>query len=181
MSALSVEEDENFERQPSRLSGGFSHASESNLNDYSDFSSRPTQRPSSFTVERAVEEEVQRDESIPVLNTILKWIFAVFLFSAMLFCLVTSKVSLLLIGVYYNNLNGNETRTINGNQKNYSYSKESIFILLTMIMIIPQLCSFLLNGFKAITKKKALPGPTTIAALWVSHFLHALKRILQVN
>lgn len=182
------EGEKDIERPPSRLSGGFLSASEPAL---SDISSRPVPKASSFTVERTDEEEVQIEEKIPVLNTILKWIFSIFLFSAMLFCLVASKIALVLLGIYYNNFlqteklsaNNDTSSTSPGNQKTYKYSKESIFILLAMVMMIPQLFSFLVTAFKVVTKKKALPGPTTIAAVWVSQYSschNSLYKFLQM-
>lgn len=189
MNSLGSEQsiEKEFERPVSKLSGGFSSVSESQLPAYSDITTRSVQMPNSFTVEKTVEEEVHIEEGPSVFNVILKWIFALFLFSVMLFCLVASKVTLLLIGVHYDNLvrntnstsevkirqeKSNETNKNNGlellNNYNYNYNKESIFILLAMIMMIPQLLSFLIVGFRVVTKKRALPGPTTSAALWVS-------------
>ena len=174
MSTLGSEHssERDFEKPVSKLSGGFLSVSENQLPAYSDISSRSGHKGSTFTVEKTVEADIRTEEGPSVFNVILKLIFALLLFSVMLSCLVASKVTLLLIGVHYDNLvrtSGVMSNDTNSAQKSNNYNKESIFIMLAMIMMIPQLFSFLITGIKVITKKKALPGPTTSAAIWVSY------------
>ena len=105
----------------------------------------------------------------------IKWFVALVLFGCMFVAVLTSKISFLMVGEHYRQLQI-ETRKLDNNNteieklhRQRGYNKESIFITLILFLLVPQGISLLMSAWSAMNRQKGIPWPSTRALLWVSY------------
>ena len=88
---------------------------------------------------------------------IIKWLAAVCLCSVVLFCVVGSKVSLLILGQHLRNIkrNGNSTT----DELPAKTSKQALFLMLLLVQMIPQAVSLIYASWTSL-RRKSRPWPT---------------------
>ena len=135
-----------------------------------------------YTVENKKGIEEKRHEDDPCENfwlSVTKWLVAVLLSVTVLFCVALSKVLLFVLGQQYRDLQPREVispRNVTNSTRAYSpparaesrdASRESLFIMLVLVLMIPQLVSFVLAMWKSL-RPHSHPWPSSKAVLLVS-------------
>lgn len=103
-----------------------------------------------------------RDPRPSVWLSVFKWVFAILLSLSMLACVVTSKISLISIGVFYNNGTSSCSST-----STVDFSKETTFIMMVLVLMIPQFMSFIRACWASLFSA-VHPWPSNKAILCVS-------------
>jgi len=94
---------------------------------------------------------------IDVFFTVLKWLTAVLVFSVVVFCVVASKICLLVLGQQFKALN--QTKTSALGDASVETSKQASILMLVLVLMIPQLVS-LVSATWTNLRKKTRPWPT---------------------
>ena len=109
--------------------------------------------------------KIENGQFINIFFCILKWLTAVFLFLAVLFCVVTSKICLLVLG---GQLKKVEQSRVNSSKE---HSAETITIALVLMLllalIIPQVMSLIYASWTSL-RRKSRPWPTKKGFILVS-------------
>ena len=115
-----------------------------------------------YTVQRTdssisnLTSKAENSNCYAVFLCIAKWLVAVCLCSVVLFCVVGSKISLLVLGQHFrNNRNGNSTTE----KLPAETSKEALFLILLFVQMIPQAVSLLYASWTSL-RRKSRPWPT---------------------
>lgn len=126
-----------------------------------------------FSIENEVLPPEKKDGEATAFVIFLKWLVALLLFGFMFVAVLTSKISFLMIGEHYRQVR-NEAKGLTNNSaiarihQRRGYSNESIFIILVLILLIPQSISLIMSAWTAMNRQKGIPWPSTNAILWVS-------------
>ena len=88
---------------------------------------------------------------------IIKWLAAVCLCSVVLFCVVGSKINLLVLGQHFRNINRNGNSTTD--ELPAETSKQALFIMLLLSLMIPQALSLIYASWTSL-RRKSRPWPT---------------------
>ena len=128
-----------------------------------------------ITVLKTPEEPQRKRQESGVLLCFYKWVTAIVLFVSMMSCLLFSKVALLWIAAHYKTLveaeatnrSGNFFQFGRSNEGNVTTSKESVLIMITLVLIIPHVVSGAVVLWLSRNKVK-LPYLSGNAVLWVS-------------
>lgn len=144
-----------------------------------------------YTVESKDRIEERRPDDDPCENfwlCVAKWIAALVLSVAVLFCVAGSKVFLFVLGQHYRDLEREVTRDVGrevsrnatNSTRNYTRAlntnpatnrettnRESIFIMLVLVLMIPQMASLLFALWKSV-RAYSHPWPSSRAVLLVS-------------
>ena len=88
---------------------------------------------------------------------IIKWLAALCLCSVVLFCVVGSKISLLVLGQHFRNINRNGNSTTD--ELPAETSKQALFIMLLLSLMIPQAVSLIYTSWTSL-RRKSRPWPT---------------------
>lgn len=131
-----------------------------------------------YTVERTessisnVSSKIENGQFFDAFLSVLKWITAVFLFAVVLFCAVTSKISLLVLGQQFKSFN--QTKTSVSKEVSAETSKQALILMLVLILMIPQAVSFVYATWTSL-RRKSRPWPTKQGFILVSpiEFLQA--------
>jgi len=127
-----------------------------------------------YTVQRTEStlsiSSTDKDENEHCYNVFLcvvKWLAAVITFSVVLFCVVTSKICLLVLGQQFRSAN----QTVkNGTGKiTAETSKQALFLMLLLALMIPQAASFIYASWTSL-RRKSRPWPTKQGILLVRTF-----------
>ena len=127
-----------------------------------------------FSVENEVLPPEKNDGEASAFVIFLKWIVALFIFGCMFVAVVTSKISFLMIGEHYRQLRS-ETKNLSNQteiqklHQQRGYNNESIFVVLVLMLLIPQSISLIMSAWSAMNRQKGIPWPSTNAILWVSY------------
>lgn len=108
--------------------------------------------------------EKVRDPRPSLWLSVFKWIFAGILSVMVLSCVVASKISLISIGIFYNT-----TRNPCADVSKVSYAQETTFIMMVLVLMIPQFVSFVRSCGGLFSEYH--PWPTNSAIIWVSYLL----------
>ena len=95
---------------------------------------------------------------------IVKWLVAICLCSVVLFCVVGSKISLLVLGQHFRNINRNGNSTTD--KLSAETSKQALFIMLLLSLMIPQAASLIYATWKSL-RRESQPWPTKKALIMV--------------
>ena len=117
-----------------------------------------------YTIDRTessisiVSNEVEnRNNCCAVFLCIAKWLVAVFLLSVVLCCVVASKVCLLVLGQQLKNLN--QTGDNVKDKTVTETTKQSLFLMLLLALMIPQAVSFIHASWTSL-RRKSRPWPS---------------------
>ena len=133
------------------------------ISNYENFArSSPDHNLRRYTVERTessisnVSSKIENGHFFDSFLSVLKWITAVFLFSIVLFCAVTSKISLLVLGQQFKTFN--QTKTSISNEVCAETSKQALILMLILILMTPQAVSFVYATWTSL-RRKSHPWP----------------------
>lgn len=92
-----------------------------------------------------------------VLLCVIKWVIAIFLCAVVLYCVVASKICLLVLGQHYRSVKraGNSTAEKIETQT----SKQALFLMLLFTLMIPHVASFIYASWTSF-RRKSRPWPT---------------------
>ena len=113
-----------------------------------------------YTVERAessvsnVSGRIENGQFVDALLSVLKWLTAVVVFSVVVFCVVASKISLLVLGQQFKDFN--QTATIAVREASAETSKEASILMLVLVLMIPQLVSLVYATWTNLRRKTRL-------------------------
>ena len=117
-----------------------------------------------YTVQRTdssisnLTNKAENSNCYPVFLCIVKWLAAVCLCSVVLFCVVGSKISLLVLGQHFrstSNRNGNSTT----DKLPEETRKQALFIMLLLSLMIPHAMSLIYASWTSL-RRKSRPWPT---------------------
>ena len=143
--------------------------------DYSNSSPFSFENIKRYTVERTesslstVSNKEEDNQFCNVLPCVLKWLAALFLFAVVLFCVVTSKICLLVLGHQFRSTN--QTGTNFTDKTTTETSKQALFLMLLLALMIPQAVSFIHASWTSL-RRKSRPWPSKQGFILVrsSHF-----------
>ena len=92
---------------------------------------------------------------------VLKWLTAVLVFSVVVFCVVASKICLLVLGQQFKDFN--QTKTTAPKET----SKQASILMLVLVLMIPQLVSLVYASWTNL-RRKTRPWPTKQGFVLVS-------------
>ena len=113
-----------------------------------------------YTVERAessvsnVSGRIENGQLVDALLSVLKWLTAVLVFSVVVFCVVASKISLLVLGQQFKDFN--QTATIAVREASAETSKEASILMLVLVLMIPQLVSLVYATWTNLRRRTRL-------------------------
>ncbi|XP_078372643.1 structural maintenance of chromosomes protein 6-like [Oculina patagonica] len=116
-----------------------------------------------YTVERTessisnVSSKIENGQFFDAFLSVLKWMTAVFLFAVVVFCTVTSKISLLVIGQQFKSFN--QTKTSVSKEVSAETSKQALILMLVLVLMIPQAVAFVYATWTSL-RRKSRPWPT---------------------
>ena len=138
-----------------------------------DDSSKPSfeQNGKRYTVQRrnsslsGENSKIGNGKFFDLLLCVLKWLTAAFLFLAVLLCLVTSKICLLVLGGQFKKVN----QTIVNTRRGYSPDarKQALALMLLLSLIVPQVMSLVYASWTSL-RRRSRPWPTKKGFLLVS-------------
>ena len=88
---------------------------------------------------------------------IIKWLATLCLCSVVLFCVVGSKISLLVLGQHLRNINRNGNSTTD--ELPAETSKQALLLILLLVQMIPQAVSLICTSWTSL-RRKSRPWPT---------------------
>ena len=124
-----------------------------------------------YTVQRTdssasdVSAKLENGRFFYVFIRILKWISAAIIFLAVLFCIVTSKICLLVLGQQFKSVH--ETRANTSTAYSAGINKQALVIMLVLALMIPQAMSLIYASWTSL-RRKSRPWPTTRGIILVS-------------
>lgn len=124
-----------------------------------------------YTVERTessfsnVSSRIENGQFIDAFISVLKWLTAIFVFSVVMFCVVASKICLLVLGQQFKNFN--QTKTSALKEDAVETSKQASILMLVLVLMIPQVVSFVYATWTNL-RRKSRPWPTKQGFILVS-------------
>ena len=124
-----------------------------------------------YTVERTessvsnTSDRIENGQLIDAFLSVLKWLTAVLMFSVVVFCVVASKISLLVLGQQFKDFN--QTMTSAVREASAETSKEAFILMLVLVLMIPQVVS-LVKATWTNLRRKSCPWPTKQGFILVS-------------
>ena len=100
-----------------------------------------------------------------VFFSVLKWLTAVLVFSVVVFCVVASKICLLVLGQQFKAFNQTETSALG--DASVETSKQASILMLVLVLMIPQLVSLVYATWTNL-RRKTRPWPTKQGFILVS-------------
>ena len=88
---------------------------------------------------------------------VCKWLAAIILFSVVLFCVVASKICLLVLGQQFKSVNS--TGNNDTDKTAAETSKQALFLMLLLALTIPQAVSLIYASWTSL-RRKSRPWPT---------------------
>ena len=137
-----------------------------------------------FTVQRkdsaesVVSAKLESGQVFNVFICILKWISAVLIFLAVLFCIVTSKICLLVLGHQFKSVQ--ETRTNTTKDYSAETNKQALVMMLVLTQMIP-LAASLLYAIWTSLRRKSRPWPTKQGFIIVSILINSKIEPFLIN
>ena len=142
------------------------------VSSYDDVSMSSFENRKRYTVERkesslsiVSNKDDENEHFYNVFLCVCKWLVAIILFSVVLFCVVTSKICLLVLGQQFKSVHhtGND-----GTDKTAAEtSKQALFLMLLLVLTIPQAVSLIYASWTSL-RRKSRPWPTKQGFLLVS-------------
>lgn len=129
-----------------------------------------------FTVQRkdsaesVVSAKLENGQFFNGFICILKWISAVLIFLAVLFCIVTSKLCLLVLGHQFKS--AQETKTNTTAEYSAEANKQALVMMLVLALVIPQAASLLYAIWTSL-RRKSRPWPTKQGFIIVSVIINS--------
>lgn len=123
-----------------------------------------------YTVERTessvsnVSSRIENGQFIDAFICVLKWLTAIFVFSVVMFCVVASKICLLVLGEQFKNFNQTKTSAL---KEDVETSKQASILMLVLVLMIPQVVSFVYATWTNL-RRKSRPWPTKQGFILVS-------------
>ena len=133
-----------------------------------------------YTVERrdssASNKSVKTEngQCIKIFFCILKWLTAAFLFLAVLFCVVSSKICLLVLGRQFKKVE--QSRVNSSKEHSAETTKIALVLMLLLALIIPQVVSLIYSSWTSL-RRKSRPWPTKKGIVLVSSMLISSEAI----
>ena len=127
-----------------------------------------------YTVERSessvsnVSSRIENGQFIDAFLSVLKWLTAVLVFSVVVFCVVTSKICLLVLGQQFQNFNQTSRSAVK--EVSAETSKQALILMLVLALMIPQVMSFVYATWTNL-RRKSRPWPTKQGFILVSQKL----------
>ena len=124
-----------------------------------------------YTVERPessisnVSSRIEKGRFVDALLSVLKWLTAVLMFSVVVFCVVASKISLLVLGQQFKDFN--QTMNSAVREASSETSKEAFILMLVLVLMIPQVVS-LVKATWTNLRRKSCPWPAKQGFILVS-------------
>lgn len=112
-----------------------------------------------------VSGRIENGQFIDAFLSGLKWLMAVLVFSVVVFCVVASKICLLVLGQQFKDYN--QTMTSALRESSVETSKEASISMLVLVLMIPQLVS-LVKATWTNLRRKTRPWPTKQGFILVS-------------
>ena len=154
------------------------------ISNYENFAqSSPDHSRRRYTVERTessitnVSSKVENGQFFDAFLSVLKWITAAFLSSTVVFCTVSSKICLLVLGQQFKSLNQTKTGVLQ--EVSAEASKQALILMLILILMIPQAVSFVYATWTSL-RRKSRPWPTKQGLVLVSAFIRHLSAVCMV-
>ena len=124
-----------------------------------------------YTVQRnyssisSLTSKAENNNFYAVFLCIVKWLVALCLCSVVLLCVVGSKISLLVLGQHFRNINRNLNSTTD-KPLSTETNKEALFIMLLLSLMIPQAASLIYAAWTSL-RRESRPWPTKKALIMV--------------
>ena len=124
-----------------------------------------------YTVERPessasnVSGRIENGQFIDGFLSVLKWLTAGLVFSVVVFCVVASKICLLVLGQQFKDFN--QTMTSAPREASLETRKQASILMLVLVLMIPQLVSFVKATWTNL-RRKTRPWPTKQGFILVS-------------
>ena len=124
-----------------------------------------------YTVERTessvsnTSDRIENGQLIDAFLSVLKWLTAVLVFSVIVFCVVASKICLLVLGQQFKDFNQNMTSALR--EASVETSKQASLLMLVLVLMIPQLVSLVYATWTNL-RRKTRPWPTKQGLILVS-------------
>ena len=124
-----------------------------------------------YTVERTESSvsntsgRVENRQFIDAFLSVLKWLTAVLVFSVVVFCVVASRICLLVLGQQFKDFN--QTMTSASREASVETSKQASILMLVLVLMIPQLVSLVYATWTNL-RRKTRPWPTRQGFILVS-------------
>ena len=124
-----------------------------------------------YTVERTESSlsntsgRVENRQFIDGFLSVLKWLTAGLVFSVVVFCVVASKICLLVLGQQFKDFN--QTMTSALREASVGTSKQASILMLVLVLMIPQLVSLVYATWTNL-RRKTRPWPTREGFILVS-------------
>ena len=135
-----------------------------NISSYGNVSMSSFENRKRYTVERkesslsiVSNKDDENEHFYNVFLCVCKWLAAIILFSVVLFCVVTSKICLLVLGQQFKSVShtGNNDTDKTAAETN----KQALFLMLVLALTIPQVVSFIYASWTSL-RRKSRPWPT---------------------
>ena len=124
-----------------------------------------------YTVERtessvsSASSKIEHGQFVDLFLSVLKWVTAGLLFSVVVFCVVASKICLLVLGQQFKSVN--QTKTSSLREASVKTSKQASILMLVLVVMIPQVASLVYATWTNL-RRKSRPWPTKQGFLLVS-------------
>lgn len=111
-----------------------------------------------------VSSRIENGQYIDAFISVLKWLTAIFVFSVVVFCVVASKICLLVLGQQFKNFN--QTKTSALKEVSVETSKQASVLMLVLVLMIPQCRVFCLRNLDKFEKKEIVRGQRNRDLFW---------------
>lgn len=106
-----------------------------------------------------------RDFKNEVVIRVAKWVTAFIIYGAVLSCVVTSKICLLVLGQQFKSID--ETTTNSTTKYSSETNKQALFLMLVLVLMIPEAVCFIITCWTSLLEKDR-PWPSKQASIFVS-------------
>ena len=118
---------------------------------------RYTVQRTDSSVSDVTEGKVRKGHCYAVFLCVVKWLAAIFLFAVVLFCVVTSKICLLVLAQQFRSID--QTGKSATEKAATETKKQALFIMLLLALMIPQASSVIYASWTSL-RRKSRPWPT---------------------
>ena len=130
-----------------------------------------------FTAKKRPRRSVSKKSSeskYGVFRCTIKWLVAVIVFSAVLACLVTSKICLLVLGQHLKRSSESTANSTLAVEYSSEINKQALFLMLVLALMIPEAACLIHASWTSLGKKHR-PWPSKKASILVSFYFFSRR------
>ena len=130
-----------------------------------------------FTVKKQSRPSASKKSSeskYGVFRCTIKWLVAVIVFSAVLACLVTSKICLLVLGQHLKRFSESTANSTLAVEYSSETNKQALFLMLVLALMIPEAACLIHASWTSLGKKHR-PWPSKKASMLVSFYFFSRR------